>query len=297
LTSLRTIRVCTLQPALRWLAPMPNLHLIRLTVERALAASPADLLVLPETFNGMPSEYDADAGGQARTFLSTLAKACQVAVVGGSIDLPREDGSRRNSCFVVDAEGREVGAYDKRVLFANEQGTRTAGTGPGVFELAGIRVGVLICADLWEPVYLHELTGQVDLVCVPAKTTVESSSYTEYARRLWWNLAMTRAMETGLPLVVSDWCELRHEATAATGGTRVRSVHYTSGGSSIVDPGKRPMIDEIQVVLPRGQEGLLSAVIDLEATQRYREHRRTVGLLRDRKIDSFGSGVIEGEEA
>lgn len=259
---------------------MPNLHLIRQLCERTLSAAPADLLVLPEVFNAVPSDYDPYAAGQARTFLATLAKACGVAVVGGSIDRLCEDGSRRNTCFVVDAEGREVGAYDKRVLFADEQGTRTPGAGPGVFAVAGVRVGVLICADLWEPAYMRELSGRVDLVCVPAKTTVESDGYTDYARRLWWNLALTRAMENGLPVVVSDWSDMRHEASAAVDGTRIRSVHYTSGGASIVDPGRRPNLTEVQVTLPEGRDGMLNATIDLEAVEKYREHRRSVGLLR-----------------
>ncbi len=89
------------------------------------------------------------------------------------------------------------------------------------------------------------------------------------------------AAETGLPVVVSDWAEMRHEAVAAADGTRIRSVHYTSGGASIVDPGKRPRIDELQTTLVRGQEGVLTATIDREAVARYRDHRRSVGLLRD----------------
>ncbi len=259
---------------------MPNLHLLRQTAERVLTARPADLLVLPEVFNGMPSEYDPNAAGQARAFLATLAKACHVAVVGGSIDVSAPDGSRRNTCFVIDAEGREVGEYHKRLLFADEQGTRTAGTGPGVFEAAGVRVGVLICADLWEPAYMRELMGRADVVCIPAKTTVESAGYTDYARRLWWNLALIRSMETALPIVVSDWAESRHEAVASADGTRVHTVHYTSGGSSIVNPGKRPRMEEIQVTLSRGEEGSLAATIDLDEVEQYREHRRMVGLLK-----------------
>jgi predicted amidohydrolase len=276
-----TIRVLALQPALRWLQPMPNLHLLRQVLEKTLAAGPADLVVLPEVFNAVPCDYDPAAGAQARAFLSTLARACRVAVVGGSIDFLHDDGQRRNSCFVVDHQGREIGAYSKRLLFAGEQGRRTAGSAPGVFELAGLRVGVLICADLWEPAHMRELVGRVDLVCVPAKTTVESDGHTEYARRLWWSLALTRAAETGLPVAVSDWAAMRHEAVAAADGTRIRTVHYTSGAASVVDPGRRPRIDQLQMTLARGQEGALAATIDLEAVARYREHRRSVGLLRD----------------
>jgi predicted amidohydrolase len=142
-----------------------------------------------------------------------------------------------------------------------------------------VRVGVLICGDLWEPALARELVDQVDLLCVPAKTTVPTDRYTEYARRLWWNLALTRAMENALPIVVSDWAEARHEAAALADGTKVRSVHHTSGGASINDPGRRPRFNEIQQVLPRGEPGLLAATIDLDAVARFRDYRRSMGLL------------------
>ncbi|UCD28008.1 MAG: carbon-nitrogen hydrolase family protein [Planctomycetota bacterium] len=275
----RPIRVLALQPELRWLQSMPDMHLIRQTIEKALVKEPADLVVLPEVFNGVPADYNPDAGPQARQFLSTLAKACKIAVVGGSIDYQHNLGNRRNTCFLFDSSGNEVGSYHKRLLFAHERESHQKGDGPGIFELAGIRIGVLICGDLWEPNYVRELIDRIDLLCVPAKTTVPSDSHTEYARRLWWNLALTRAMENALPIVVSDWPESRHEATRLIDGTKVHHVHYTSGGASITNPGKRPHFDDIQINLPRGKPGNLSATINLEEITKFRNYRRSVGLL------------------
>jgi predicted amidohydrolase len=258
---------------------MPNLHLIRQVVEKHVAAEPADLLVLPEVFNGVHCGDDPAAGPLARQFLSTLARACRLNVIGGSIDYQHKDVCRRNTCFVVDREGREVGRYHKRVLFGPEQADRTAGDEAGVFEIDGLRVAVMICADLWNPLLPRELVDGADLLCVATKTTVPSGAHIDYARRLWWNLALTRAMENGLPLVVSDWAEGRHETIGVAEGTRTRSIHYTSGGASITDPGKRPQFDALQVVLPRGEPGILAATFDLDAAAQFREYRRGVGLL------------------
>ena len=138
---------------------------------------------------------------------------------------------------------------------------------------------MLICADLWDPLYTRQLVGKADLLCVPAKTTVPSETHTDYARQLWWNLALTRAMENGLPIVVSDWSLMRHEAAALVDGTKVRSVHYTSGAASITDPGKRPDFDTLQMKMGARQAGILSATIDLDAVARFRDYRRSVGLL------------------
>ncbi len=253
------------------------MHLLRQMLEKHLATSPADLVVLPEVFNGICDD-DPLAGGIARKFLSTLARALNAAVIGG-IDMQGEDLARRNNAYLVSASGEEVGVYCKRVMFGREIGSRRPGSSACVAEVAGVRVGVLICGDVWRAELVAELRDQVDLVCVCTKTTVPDAAHLEYARRLWWNLALTRAMENGLPIVVSDWAEGRHESTALADGQRVRSVHYTSGGASITDPGRRPDFDALQKTLPRGEPGILAATIDLDAVTRFRDYRRSIGLL------------------
>ncbi len=276
---------------------MPNMHLIRQLVDRQLLAGPVDLIVLPEVFNGVLCHDDVPAGPVARRFLSTLARTSKAAVVGG-VDYACEDGCRRNACFAVGADGEEMGVYYKRVMFGRERGTRTAGMSYGVFEIAHretasgdlsarsagdsfVRVGVLICGDMWDARLAAELRDRVDVLCVPVKTRVPEGGHIDYARRLWWNLALTRAMENAIPIVVSDWAEGRHEAYALVEGARVQSVHYTTGGSSISDPGRRPHFEELQQTIPRGQPGILAADIDLDAVARFREYRKAVGLLPD----------------
>lgn len=276
----RVIRVAVLQPALRWLQPMPNMLHVRQTAERVAQAGSVDLLVLPESFNGMPCDYDGGAAGrQSRQFLATLARACRVAVIGGSIENQADDGTRRNTCFVVGPDGEEIGRYDKRVLFGREQEARRAGTGAGVFDVAGVRVGVLICGDLWEPSLARELLGRVELLCVPAKTSVPSELNVEYARGLWWNLALTRAMENAMPVVVSDWAADRHEAKRLVDGTTLRDTHFTAGASNVCDPSGRPDLSRIQRTVSRGAEDVLVATIDLDAVAAFRAYRRSVGLL------------------
>lgn len=275
-----TIRVAALQPPLQWLQSMPNMHLLRQTCEQAVREYSPNLLVLPEAFNGMPCEFDDGAAGrQARQFLATLAKACRVHVIGGSIEYQDNDGTRRNACFVLDPDGNEIGRYDKRVLFDRELETRKRGTWAGVFELAGVRVGVLICGDLWDPALARELHGQADLLCVPAKSGVPTDRNVDYAREMWWNLALTRSVENALPVVVSDWASARHDTKRMTDGIVVRETHYTAGGSSICDPSHRPDTVKMQQKILRGATGVLVANIDLAAVAHFREYRQSVGLL------------------
>ena len=277
--SLATSESLTLQPALRWQQQMPNLHLLRQTIDKQVAAAPADLIVLPEVFNGVHADLDPAAGPQARQFLSTLAKACNAAVVGGSIDYQHPDTHRRNTCWLIDRDGQEIGMYCKRVMFGAEQADRRPGDEAGIFELEGIRVAVLICGDMWDPALARELVGRADLLVVPAKTTVPTLAYADYARRLWWNLALTRAMENGLAHRGQRLG--RRPARVHRPGRRhphqERPLHQVGGGAyrSWQTPELRRPSDHAAGRSP----GLLAATIDLDAARAYQEYRQSVGLL------------------
>lgn len=254
---------------------------LRAEAERVTAVEPYDLIVLPESFDGWsepPAREDASAA--AASFLTNLAKACGAHVIGGSVERPVPGERPRNTCLVFDRNGRHVGRYDKRVLFGPERERREPGEGPMVFELDGVRVGVLICGDLWRAELTLELAGRVDLLCVPAKTAVLTDVHQEYARWLWHNLALTRAMECGIAVAVSDWAAARHDEVERIEGQSVRRTYYTSGGASICDPSHRPDFARIQQLHDKGEAGTLVADIDLQALEQYRAYRRSMGLLR-----------------
>ena len=288
----RRLLVAALQPALKPQAAAANMILIRRVVEESVTLAPLDVVVLPEIFDGCsqppPGE---DRSADARAFLGNLARACRVNVIGGSVDYPQPQGPSRNSCFVVDRQGNEVGRYDKRVLFSHEADRRSPGDGPGIFELDGVRVGVLICGDLWWPEPTRDLLDVVDLLCVATKTTVPSDRHVKYARTLWHNLALTRAMENGLVVAVSDWAAGRHDETFAASDTGpqaspgVRRTYYTCGAATVCDPGCRPDIERIQQVMGPKRSGAVRTELDLDALAAYRKYRRAVGLLPERKSE------------
>jgi len=269
---LPSITVAILQPPLERLACASNFETLRAMVEELVAERTVDLIVLPEAMDGAVPEpgSQATAVGDAPdgpSFVADLARRARAHVVGGSVSHLRDDGRVVNACFVADRAGALVGEYDKRKLFATEADSRTAGQGPGVFDLDGLRVGVLICADLWYPELARELGGRVDVLCVPAKTTVSSADFVPYARTLWWSMAMTRAVENALPVLVSDWCERAH------------GTYVTAGASSLNDPAGRPDVNRLQRRMDRGQSGVLVGQIDLDAVAQIRQYRQAVGLL------------------
>ncbi len=317
------IRIMSLQPALRWQQTMANMVALRQIVGDLAAMT--DFVVLPESWAGQPlGTATSDTAAQQTQFLQTLARSCRINVIGGTIEKPTDSGLLQNVTLVINRRGEIVGEYAKRILFGLEQDVRVPGQSSGVFEIDGRRIGVLICADLWRAELVRELIDKVDVVFVPAKTAVPSDLHVEYAWVQWLALALTRAMESGLPIVVSDWATGRHTpkdvdrsiGSPAAGGTdfdrgvlyrRARDpnssptssgpveptavfhtsiapavgpgVHFTSGASSICNPGLRPDIKKVQQLLPRGESGYLVEALDPQLTSKFRTYRQSVGLL------------------
>lgn len=244
------------------------MHYLRQTVQHAARQNPIDLVVLPECFNGITlDDYEPQAARDARDFVPILARSAQSYVVGGSIEYRTDRGQGVNACLIADRQGRLIGEYHKQRPFGLEQDRVQRGTESFDFSLDGIRVGVMICADLWDSQLARQLASRVELLAVPAHTGVPSAKNIEYARLLWHNLALTRGMENGVAVVVSDWCEGRF------GG------HYVAGAASIVDPGRRPDAKTLQKRFAGGEAGILTATIDLQRLREYRRYRQAMGLL------------------
>lgn len=117
----------------------------------------ADLIVFPElALTGYPPEdLILRPGFMRRTealFHEIVARVSGIDVV---LTYPRSDGARRYNSAAWVREGRVLGTYDKWNLpnyaVFDEQRYFSAGERPMVIEVAGVRVGVLICEDTWEP--------------------------------------------------------------------------------------------------------------------------------------------------
>ena len=89
----------------------------------------------------------ADRFADRKQYLSDVSRTLQTIVVGGTLTEPTTDGYY-NTCYVFD-RGQEVGSYRKVNPTSREQSAGTLrGSEFKIFELAGLRVGVLICADV-----------------------------------------------------------------------------------------------------------------------------------------------------
>ena len=109
--------------------------------------------------------------------------------------------TRRHNRASVLSEGRVVACYDKRELpnyqVFDERRYFTPGDGVGVFEIEGIRVGLLICEDAWfdEPARLARDAGAQVLAVLNA-SPFHAGKSAEREQRM-----RERVADCGLPLV------------------------------------------------------------------------------------------------
>ena len=269
-TSNNTISLCTIQPATIWQEPERTFARIDQHLAQVCRTQTPDLVLLPEHFNSAVDEEDAtQQWDTARGFAVDLARRYRVNLVAGSVECwDRDAGARVNTAMVLDRDGCQLGSYQKRQLFGYEIERHVApGNAALVVDIEGVRCGVLICADLWFPELVREIAGEIDLLCVPAQTTIRPESDPAYARMLWHTMAMTRAQENVIAVAISD-----HAATA--------EAPFRCGGvASITDPSAQPDMAAIQQVIEEGGPGYAVAEVDLERLARFRAYRRKSGLL------------------
>ncbi|RKQ33510.1 carbon-nitrogen family hydrolase [Oceanobacillus halophilus] len=138
--------------------PEQNRKKMEVWVKEMVEKENPDMVVFPEmwtTAYTLPQlEGIADTNGEPTTsFLKDLAKAYHINVVGGSI-ANKKNGKFYNSSLVINREGEVVYKYDKihlvpmldepKYLAAGEERTE-------IFELDGIKMGLIICYDLRFP--------------------------------------------------------------------------------------------------------------------------------------------------
>jgi predicted amidohydrolase len=79
--------------------------------------------------------------------IENLSREIKTVVIGGT--MPEFQGDKLyNTCYVYD-NGRQLGFYRKKNLFAAEEGKVTPGDSYKIFSAYGMNFGVLICADVF----------------------------------------------------------------------------------------------------------------------------------------------------
>jgi predicted amidohydrolase len=197
------------------------------------AATGADIVVLPEKWNGI-GDAEALRGlaepleGESVTAMADWARRHAITLVGGSITETREGREKlSNTSVLLDSDGDVVAVYRKIHLFDVEVGghvyreseAEEPGAQPVVAEAEGWPIGLSVCYDVRFPELYRILALEgAELVTVPAHFTLHTG------KDHWHVLLRARAIENQLYVA----------AAAQVGITGIGRPSY--GRSVIVDP-------------------------------------------------------------
>jgi len=264
---------------------------------RAAAEAGARLVLLPELavtpyFASLPvgayREHAQTVPGPLVDTFAALARELSVIVVLPLFEHDPGSGTWHNSAVVLGPEGTVVPAVDRhgssrttvRKLHlpvlddppCDEAGHFTAGAGLGVHDVAGIRLGVLICYDrrfgeCWRE--LRSLGAQVVLVPI-AGSGGEDSEYVIGELR-------AHARENGLPVVAAS-----KVGPEQVGGTVVDNV----GDSAVIDAAGKVLAHRPGAAGP----GLALADLDLHGLPAV---RRRLRFFDHRRPDLFGGPPLD----
>lgn len=221
------------------LEPKENLEKLDKWLSQAREAN-ARAVFLPEVFYSMsngqgPSPYlpDADATNEHNKAIQNLAIRNKIAIIGGSAATKQGD-KVINRAFNYEADGTDLGHYDKRKLFAcdisttklTEADVYTPGNDSKVIAIDDWKVGLGICFDLRYSEFAREYNKQ------GAEILTFSSAFTVPTGRAHWHtLCRARAIENQCYVIASgQWGEHNE---------RIR----TFGHSIVVDPWGEVVVD------------------------------------------------------
>ncbi|WP_209125645.1 carbon-nitrogen family hydrolase [Alkalihalobacillus sp. BA299] len=203
--------------------PVENRSKVKGWVDKVCKEEKPDVLVLPEMWTTnytLPELKDiADRDGEPTTsFLQNLAKQYEVNIIGGSF-ANIKDGEVYNSAVAINRKGEILYRYDKvhLVPMLDEHLYLKAGNHNHIFELEGVKAGLIICYDLRFP----ELSRQ--LAVDGAEILFIVAEWPEARKYHWKHLQIARAIENQV-YVVSANCIGQYSG-----------VQYC-GNSMIIDP-------------------------------------------------------------
>jgi NAD+ synthetase len=204
-----------------------------LAPELALCGYPPEDLLLREGFNHACTQALEELAGK----ISGIA-----VVVGHPHD---HDGNLYNAASLL-RDGKVAATYHKHLLpnysVFDEERYFDHGDEPCIFELGGIRFGINICADVWEPgatIEAHKAGAQVLLV-------PNASPYALEKQEARYEVVRDRIAETGLAVVYSNLVGGQDELVFDGGS-------FAMDGNGVVTA-QGPRFDEALLMLEMGED-------------------------------------------
>ena len=237
----------------------------------------ADVVLLPElAVSGYPPEdllFHSGMRAQVARSLERLRREVQgITLVAG---YPEYDGSRIFNSAIVIRDGVVLANHRKACLpnyrVFDEKRYFTPGINPTVLELNGIKVGVLVCEDVWEPYparQSRDAGAQVLFVINASPYEMDKQLQREQ------QVGRARVTETGIPLVF---------------------LNLVGGQDELVFDGNSFVLDAAGTVTQRAPaftEGLYAVDLALEASGRVMPTMGELVPLQSREESVYGALVL-----
>lgn len=235
--------------------PEENRKKVKKWVTETMDIEKPDILVLPEMWTTAFTLPDlneiADNEGEPTTsFIQQLAKEFEVNIVAGSI-ANKKNGNVYNTALIVDRKGCVVYTYDKihLVPMLDEHNYLTGGEEKvHMFELEGVKMGIIICYDLRFPELSRNLMLQgVDVLHIVAEWPAPRKNH-------WKYLQLARAIENQMYVVSCN---------------RIGSYNNEefAGTSMIINPWGEPL-----VIGSEDKEETIISTLELEKVSEIRKN-------------------------
>ena len=231
-----------------------------------------DFITFPEVWSGgwccENFKSDAESLGHSETidFLKNVALEFKTTVFGGSFVRKVSDSDFRNTCPVIDRNGRLAVCYDKMHLFSHKGSEEnryiTAGSGLVVVDTGCVKIGLSICYDIRYPEIYREYSKH------GVEVFINSAAWGSKKLEHWLIMHRTRAIENQCYMVAADQCG------------KIKGSEYNLGHSLVADGWG-------DVIYTLGEEeGCLEFELDIEKLRKLRED---FPLLKDRRDKDFSS--------
>jgi apolipoprotein N-acyltransferase len=181
----------------------------------SLAQKGAKIVVLPERAINIAKENEADIV----SLLSNTARQNNTFIVAGYTNFRMD--KNRNSCLVINNEGKIIADYNKAHLVTGLEAQFTPGKEPGFFSFTNTKTGTAICKDMDFPYYINKYGSKdVSILFIPAWDFVTDDwlhSRMAIIRGIENGFSEVRAARQGRLTISDAYGRVTNEASCANG--------------------------------------------------------------------------------
>ena len=229
-----------------------------------------DIIVFPEVFaigwycKNFIQEAEDINNSETIRFLQNIARDFNALVIGGTFIQKLQNGTYKNTCPVIQKNGKLVTTYDKMHLFSHKGSEENKFVDRGkelkILDLGYTKIGLSVCYDIRFPeIYRTYSRAGAEILINTAAWSVSKPEH-------WDIMHKARAIENQCFMIVAD----------QTG--KIKDNEYNLGHSMVIDPWGN-VLAELQE-----EESCITCEVD---TQQAKELRANFPLLSDRRDNDF----------